>query len=105
MGTPQSLHSTISTPHHNLHHPPQHKMNKQIVAIAIFLLLGLSLAFAQTVTTANNANALVGEESVSVPSPTPIFVGDSNGAVVDEFYLDTSAASSLAPLFLFSALF
>ncbi|ELR16547.1 uncharacterized protein ACA1_087290 [Acanthamoeba castellanii str. Neff] len=79
-------------------------MNKQIVAIAFFLL-GLSLAFAQTVTTANNANALAGDESVSVPSPTPILVGNTNGAIVDEFYLDTSAASSLAPLFLFSALF
>jgi hypothetical protein len=32
-------------------------------------------------------------------------VGNTNGANVDEFYLDTSAASSLAPLFLFSALF
>jgi len=78
-------------------------MNKLIVAIAFFLL-GLSLAFAQTVATANNANALAGDESVSMPSPTPILVGNTNGAVVDEFYLDTSAASSLAP-FLFSGLF
>jgi uncharacterized membrane protein len=78
-------------------------MNKLIVAIAFFLL-GLSLAFAQTVATANNANALAGDESVSVASPTPILVGNTNGALVEEFYLDTSAASSLAP-FLFSALF
>lgn len=79
-------------------------MNKLIVAIAFFLL-GLSLAFAQTVATANNAIALAGEESVRVAAPTPILVGNTNGAVVEEFYLDTSAASSLAPLFLFSDLF
>jgi hypothetical protein len=76
-------------------------MNKQIVIAIAFFLLGLSLAFAQTVTTAANNNALIADSSVDYD-----IVRQPDGTVVVDFE-DTSAASGLAPFtaVLLSALF
>jgi hypothetical protein len=76
-------------------------MNKQIVIAIAFFLLGLSLAFAQTVTTAANNNALIADSSVDYD-----IVRQPDGTIVVDFE-DTSAAAGLAPFtaVLLSALF
>jgi hypothetical protein len=66
-------------------------MNKQIVIAIAFFLLGLSLALAQTVTTAANNNALIADSSVEYD-----LIRSPDGTVIVDFE-DTSAAASLAP--------